>query len=90
MKLIEMFDKDKALADFEKDRQASAGRERLGFDINADSNEPDIADDIITRFERGEMSYAKAKQQLIAADREEWVLELAMAAELMQDARQAH
>jgi hypothetical protein len=66
-----MFDKEKAIADFNHDKE----------NTNSD-HETNPADMIITQFEMGKLTYEQAKQQLIDDDLSEWIHELNMAAEL--------
>lgn len=76
MLLQEIFDKEKAMADFKKEKDAMASQQ---------DTETSPADMIITKFETGKISYDQAKKELLAKDYGVYIHELNMAAELQDD-----
>ena len=76
MLVTEIFDKEKALADFEKEKKAMK---------NQQDTETSPADMIITKFETGKITYDQAKKELLAKDYGMYIHELNMAAELQDD-----
>jgi len=76
MLLTEIFDKDKAMAEFDKEKKAMKAQQ---------DTETSTADMIITKFETGKLTYDQAKKELLAKDYGVFVHELNMAAELQDD-----
>ena len=81
MTLSEIFDKEKAIADFEKEKQS--------YSSNHDT-ETSVADMIITRYELGKISYEQAAKELNDNDLDVWMIELNAAKSLKEPAKTAH
>lgn len=77
MKLIEIFDKEQAIKDFNKDNEPQ-------------DTETSMADMIISQFEGGKISFDDARKKLVDKGLDVWIHELNMAQELTQDKAKMH